>query len=99
MPQALASLFELRSAVLEGRMGTATARRALEFLARANGVIGVIKLEEDTLDARVQELIVARAHARETKDWGASDRIRDELVELGVVLQDTPEGTIWRKKD
>jgi len=99
MPQALASLFELRSAVLEGRLGAETARDAFSFVEKANGVLGVMKLEEDTLDTRVQELISARAHARETRDWGASDRIRDELNELGVVLQDTPEGTIWRKKD
>ncbi len=99
MPQALASLFELRSVVLEGKLGVDTAKRVLEWVERANGVLGVMKMEEDALDARVQELIVARAKARETKDWGASDRIRDELNELGVVLQDTDEGTIWRLKE
>jgi len=98
MPQALASLFELRSTALEGSLGTAAAQRAMAFLKRANSVVGVIKLEEDTLDARVHELIAARVHARETQDWAASDRIRDELNELDVVVQDTPDGTIWRKK-
>jgi cysteinyl-tRNA synthetase len=98
MPQALASLFELRSTALEGSLGTAAAQRAMAFLKRANSVVGVLKLEEDTLDARVHELIAARVHARETQDWAASDRIRDELNELDVVVQDTPDGTIWRKK-
>ena len=99
MPQALAALFELRSVVLEGQLGTDVARDALAFLGRANGVLGVIKLEEDTLDTRVEALLEARVQARTAEDWAASDRIRDELDALGVVVQDTPEGTIWRKKD
>ncbi|MFC4532512.1 cysteine--tRNA ligase [Sphaerisporangium dianthi] len=41
------------------------------------------------------ELLEARAKARETKDWPASDRLRDELAALGVKVTDTPEGQTW----
>jgi cysteinyl-tRNA synthetase len=45
--------------------------------------------------ARVQELIDARAAAREAKDWAAADRVRDELADLGVSVKDGPSGTVW----
>jgi cysteinyl-tRNA synthetase len=49
--------------------------------------------------ARVQELIEARLAARAAKDWALSDRIRDELLEMGVALKDNKDGTTsWEVK-
>ncbi len=47
----------------------------------------------------VSERIGARVAAREARDWGAADTIRDELKERGVVLMDRPEGTDWTLDD
>lgn len=44
----------------------------------------------------IELLVNMRAEARAQKDYAASDRIRDQLAELGVVLEDGPNGTIWR---
>jgi len=98
VPQALAALFELRSALLEG-VGVETARAALAFLERAHAALGVLELEPATLDVRVQALLDARAAARAAKDWAAADRIRAEIAALGVVLEDTPAGVVWRKRE
>ena len=47
-------------------------------------------------DALVRLLIELRQEEREKKDWGRSDAIRDRLAEIGVVLEDGPDGTRWR---
>jgi len=46
-------------------------------------------------EAAVARLIEARAAARKAKDFKESDRIRDELTSMGVVLKDSKEGTTW----
>ncbi len=46
-------------------------------------------------EGKVDNLIEARTRARERKDWNESDRIRDELARMGVVLKDTKDGTTW----
>jgi cysteinyl-tRNA synthetase len=48
--------------------------------------------------AEIEALIVERNRARTEKDWPAADVARDRLNELGVVLEDGPSGTTWRKK-
>ena len=98
MPEALAALFELRNRVMQDEPDPAAAAEALAFVLRANEVLGVMRTEEETVDAGVEALIEARTAARAAKDWAESDRIRDELLKRGIVLEDTPEGTVWRKK-
>jgi len=51
------------------------------------------------LDAEaIEALIKQRTEARASKNWAESDRIRDELAEGGVVLEDGPGGTTWRRE-
>jgi cysteinyl-tRNA synthetase len=98
VPQALSALFELRSALLAEGVEAEVVPQVGDFLARANRALGVLQLEETSLDARMETLMAARADARARQDWAAADRIRDEIAALGVVLQDTPQGVVWRKK-
>ncbi|GAA3633858.1 cysteine--tRNA ligase [Lactobacillus hamsteri] len=48
-------------------------------------------------DAEIDELVKKRDEARKNKDWAVSDQIRDQLKELGVTIQDTPQGTRWTR--
>ncbi len=52
---------------------------------------------EEDVEA-IDRLVAARNQAREDKDFAAADRIRDQLAERGVVLEDGPDGTKWRKE-
>lgn len=46
-------------------------------------------------DAEIEALVKKRDQARAQKDWAASDKLRDQLKEMGITIQDTPQGTRW----
>jgi cysteinyl-tRNA synthetase len=98
---ALASLFDFINKVSraesEGRLSAADRDHSLEALKKIDSVLGVIDFEEEVLSAEARKLLEARKGARERRDWAESDRLRERLAELGVTVQDTPEGTTWRK--
>ena len=53
---------------------------------------------EDLSDAQVEQRIAERIAARARRDFAASDKIRDELLQAGVILEDTKAGTRWKRK-
>jgi cysteinyl-tRNA synthetase len=53
--------------------------------------------EVPELDDDVAALVRAREDARVRRDWAEADRIRDDLLERGIVLEDTASGTVWRR--
>ena len=48
-------------------------------------------------DTEIDALVAARTAARESRDFAEADRIRDELAERGIVVEDTPAGPVWRR--
>lgn len=51
-----------------------------------------LKETEKNIDGEIQELIERRQKARKEKNWKEADEIRDKLKEMGITLQDTPQG-------
>ncbi len=111
-PEALAVLFELAREVnrLHERDRPAAAGLAAR-MRRLAGVLGLLQAEPErylrqgpaaaghTLaDPEVERWITERTLARERKDWQEADRIRVRLAAAGVVLEDGPEGTRWRRE-
>ncbi|WP_195307856.1 cysteine--tRNA ligase [Weissella confusa] len=77
---------------------TDTVNFVLKQIKDLMNVFGVDGLEQaPLLDADVDALIKERDAARETSNFARSDEIRDELAARGIILEDTPQGTRWRR--
>ncbi len=106
-PEACAVLFEMAREVNRLRETDLPAAAALAARLKVlAGVLGVLQMEPDAFlqagaaskvdAAEVDALIAARLQARAEKNWAESDRIRDQLAAMGVVLEDGKGGTTWR---
>ena len=104
-PEAMAVLFELanevnktRSSDLAGQLKAlggvlGLLQRAPDDFLQAAGTVG----DGDYPEARIESLIRERLQARREKDFKRADAIREELKAAGILLEDTPQGTTWRR--
>lgn len=98
-PEAMAVLFDLANELNKSK-STETAG----LLKKLAGILGLLQRNpDDFLQGEVAQtlnidgLIQARAEAKKTKNFAQADAIRKQLLEAGIVLEDTPQGTIWRR--
>jgi cysteinyl-tRNA synthetase len=100
VPRAVAALMALRSLALEDHLGSMAAAQALQFVVHtANRTLGCIQVEEGTLAAEVEAKIRERLAARKARDFARGDALRDELVRMGISLEDTKSGVMWKHKE
>lgn len=76
----------------------AVLQSALEKFAAWLQVFGIVFAAAGYLDEEVDQLIAERNQARKDKNFARSDEIRDLLKEQGIILEDTPQGTRWRRE-
>ena len=89
---------DINSVVADNGLSAPEKESVLETLKRFDGVLGVIFIDESGLDAEIEEMIQKRLDARKNKDFQTADKIRDDLLSKGIILEDTPSGTKWKRK-
>ena len=98
---AVAAVFELvkyANTTANGESSREYVQKLYELLARLTDVLGIIvEQKEEILDAEIEGLIAKRQAARKERDFARADEIRAELLEKGIVLEDTREGVKWKK--
>ncbi len=100
---ALASIFDLVRSINQARAAGASdseLESAQETFGELTGVLGLVFNEKEIVltaaDAFIDLLLDLRQELRKQKNYDLSDRIRDDLMEKGVVIEDTPQGSTWR---
>ena len=100
-PKALSIIFTLvkkGNALIDSKsLGKEGAAEVIEVLRKFNTVFGILDLSEDRLPEELEELLAKREEARKKKDYAESDRLRRKLLEAGIVVEDTPTGTRWKR--
>ncbi|MBW5852828.1 cysteine--tRNA ligase [Yersinia enterocolitica] len=109
-PEAYSVLFDIAREVNRLKTENMTAANALAAeLRKLAHVLGLLEQDpelflqsgaqmDDDEVAKIEALIKQRNDARSSKDWALADSARDQLNELGIVLEDGPQGTTWRRK-
>jgi cysteinyl-tRNA synthetase len=99
---ALAAVFDfvrdINRLIHEGTLSSADGARVLDTMNRFDSVLGLMEREKTDLDSEIEVLIAERIDARKNKDFATADKIRDDLLDRGILLEDTPAGTKWKRK-
>ena len=106
-PEALAVLFELAREINRRREAGQPSEPLAAELRRLAGPLGLLRMDPDAFlrsgaggeisDQEIEGLLEERRMARTNRDFKRADEIRDHLTDLGIVLEDTASGTLWRR--
>ncbi len=81
----------------ESQISLVVSQQALGLLTEWLGIFGIELGSQELLDEAIDQLMAEREAARQSKNFARSDEIRDLLKEQGITLEDTPQGTRWRR--
>ena len=100
-PKALSALFtfvkRMNTLIDSGSVGKEEASKAIDALKRIDSVLGIMDFKDEELPRHLAELMTKRDDARKRRDFAESDRLRKELLAEGIVVEDTPAGSRWKR--
>ena len=100
-PKALSALFtyvKRMNTLMDARsVSQQEASKAIDALKRVDSVLGIMDFKDEELPRQLAELMAKRDDARRRKDFAESDRLRNELLAGGIVVEDTPTGSRWKR--
>ena len=97
---ALSRLFDLSKRINQGineEIGLESLEKAQETYLSLAKVLGLLYKEEDQAEEEVLKLIKEREEARKNKDFAQADALRDQLLEMGIAIEDSRDGTKWKR--
>ena len=97
---ALSKLFDLSKRINQGineEIGLESLKGAQESYLSLAKVLGLLYKEEDQAEEEVLKLIKEREEARKNKDFARADALRDQLLEMGIAIEDSRDGTKWKR--
>ncbi len=97
--QALGVLFDLARALNQAADGGAEVTAAQQTLRTlGSDVFGLKLADAEDSDSEIDALVAARQECRRNKDFARADEIRDRLTALHVIIEDTPQGPVWKRR-
>jgi len=100
LPAAVGHLFEFiktfNTRLESGKTTPGERAGAMAMLRHANSILDVVEFP-DVVDAEVERLIAERQAARDRRDFGRADEIRQQLLRMGIQIDDTKDGTRWKR--
>lgn len=99
---AIGVLFEIVREInskINQNVSMSTVKQSLNVFVELCDILGLLRRrQEESLEKEVEELIAQRQTARQNRDWALSDKIRDQLKSMGIIIEDTPQGIRWKRE-
>jgi cysteinyl-tRNA synthetase len=103
-PRALAAVHRtaraVNRAIDQGEFSKKDVTAVLRLFSRLDNVLGILTdgSRPQELPREAERLIRERDQARANRDWATADKLREELYAMGIIVEDTPAGTAWKRK-
>ncbi|TCO75043.1 cysteine--tRNA ligase [Marinisporobacter balticus] len=97
----IAAIFELVKEInsnVNEKASKVFVEKSYTLFMELSDVLNLLTKKDEALDEEIEKLVQQRLEARKNKDFALSDKIRDDLKERGIILEDTPQGTKWSIK-
>ena len=96
--EALAVIFDFIRDVNKEKISKNDAKKIKEVMFDFDKVLGILEEHKTDIPKEIEQLIKKREDARKSRDFSTADKIRDQLSKKGIVLEDTADGVVWKRK-